>query len=562
MGYVVKHSTSNVSKTRRKGNVTLGVSSEGYSKTSVSGLYNGVPPVEGKHNFVRTSATGDPNFYCVDDTELINFVNSIGGSVSNVADATAYLATQNDIMFTNTIPSDAVTDGLVLELNASNLSSYPGLGNTWYDLSGKGFNSTLTNSPLFNSNGTFQWDGTNDYSLGYFDSNLLNGDYTIEAEFKHQGTSQWEAVWSNNAVTSSWSNSINLAPILTFNGGSYPTTQYQIGHNAVGISPTGVFLDLTSAHMNKWVKVWLTRSGTAISIYAKWSGTNLSTSGTFSAYSITPRFGYVIGRHWYNSGNGGQTFNGEISKIKVYNKVLTNSEILQNYYGGPIVTDGLVLAVYAGNLVSYESGSTTTYSLTGSLSGSLDNGTGYLPDNGGTWDFDGTNDQINFGNQSSLGFTSGVFSVEAWIYIPSSWTAGSQYPNLVSKGAKAGWDTDGWSLFCFRNYGSGTGYAVGIGLRNSGTTNIRVAYNQPTDVWLHVMGTLDGSSIKIYVNGGLQVNQSQTINPASNSSNVLIGRDTQGNSFPGKIANVKTYNKTLSDSEVLQNYNAQKSRFI
>jgi hypothetical protein len=101
MGYVVKHSTSNVNKTRRKGNVALGVSSEGYDKTSVSGFYAGVPPVEGKHNFVRTSATGDPNFYCANDTELINFVNSIGGSVLNALEAKNYLQQQNDIVFTD-----------------------------------------------------------------------------------------------------------------------------------------------------------------------------------------------------------------------------------------------------------------------------------------------------------------------------------------------------------------------------------------------------------------------------------------------------------------------------
>ena len=75
------------------------------------------------------------------------------------------------------------------------------------------------------------------------------------------------------------------------------------------------------------------------------------------------------------------------------------------------------------------------------------------------------------------------------------------------------------------------------------------------------MGTLDGSSIKIYVNGGLQVNQSQTINPASNSSNVLIGRDTQGNSFPGKIAGSRLYNKTLTAEEVAQNYSATKQKY-
>jgi hypothetical protein len=49
-----------------------------------------------------------------------------------------------------------------------------------------------------------------------------------------------------------------------------------------------------------------------------------------------------------------------------------------------------------GNLVSYESGSTTTYSLTGSISGSLINGTGFTNNNGGAWNFDGTDDKTKW----------------------------------------------------------------------------------------------------------------------------------------------------------------------
>ena len=124
MGYVIKHSTSNVNKSRRKGNVAIGVDSDGYNKTSVSGFYAGVPPVEGKHNFVRTSATGDPNFYCVDDTELINFANSIGGSVLTVLEAKNYLLQQSDIIFTDSLPKNKLTDGLRLNLNARIESSF------------------------------------------------------------------------------------------------------------------------------------------------------------------------------------------------------------------------------------------------------------------------------------------------------------------------------------------------------------------------------------------------------------------------------------------------------
>ena len=195
--------------------------------------------------------------------------------------------------------------------------------------------------------------------------------------------------------------------------------------------------------------------------------------------------------------------------------------------------------------------------------GEILNGTTTSNDNTslGALDFDGIDDSVNLGNQADLAFTNGVFSVETWVYYPSSWTGGSQYPNLVSKGAKAGWDTDGWSLFGFRGRGTGTGYSVGIGLRNSGVTNIREVQDLTADTWLHAVGTLDGSNIKIYINGNQELSNSQTINPASNSSDVLIGRDSNVQYFPGKIAKVKIYNKALTASEVLNNFNATKGRF-
>jgi len=197
------------------------------------------------------------------------------------------------------------------------------------DLTG---NSTvdLTNAN-YNSAAQVDFDGTGDYLRGDIDPSHLQGDYTIETVFKHEGTSQWEGVWSNNVTSSNWDNTVTLAPLLTFNGTSYPSTQYQIGHNAAGVSSNGVWLDLTSAHMNRYIHVVLTRSGTTIKIYAKWTGTDLETTGTFSSHSIIPKDNFVVGRHWYNSGNSNQMFNGQIPIVKIYNRALTAAEVKNNF---------------------------------------------------------------------------------------------------------------------------------------------------------------------------------------------------------------------------------------
>lgn len=61
---------------------------------------------------------------------------------------------------------EIVTDGLVLYLDAGNPESYPGTGNTWFDLSTSNVNATLFNGPIFDSQnfGSLDFDGSNDYA--------------------------------------------------------------------------------------------------------------------------------------------------------------------------------------------------------------------------------------------------------------------------------------------------------------------------------------------------------------------------------------------------------------
>ena len=174
-------------------------------------------------------------------------------------------------------------------------------------------------------------------------------------------------------------------------------------------------------------------------------------------------------------------------------------------------------------------------------------------------DFDGTNDYINLGDNSLFDLTDGVGTVEAVIKFPSSWTAGSQYPNIISKGASAGWDTDGWALFGFRDWGGAKSW--GFGMRNGATARITSRTNCAADVYLHVVATIDGTNIKLYENGTLFTTNSQTINPADNNTNVYIGRDPSSQYFPGDIPVAKIYNRALTAAEVKNNYNNYKGRF-
>ena len=179
MANVLKYKTSQPTKRAlRKGNIVLGIGDEGYGPTSTTGYVNGITPPDGGYVVYILSSNNDPAIYVADnDNGLITIANTIGGSVSTVANAKTYLAGRVNTWILDNIPKNIVTDGLVLDLNASNLSSYPESGSNWYDLSGNGNDGTLANGPTFNSNGYITFDGSDDY----INQTLNTGSFTTEA---------------------------------------------------------------------------------------------------------------------------------------------------------------------------------------------------------------------------------------------------------------------------------------------------------------------------------------------------------------------------------------------
>ena len=166
---------------------------------------------------------------------------------------------------------------------------------------------------------------------------------------------------------------------------------------------------------------------------------------------------------------------------------------------------------------------------------------------GACLDFNGTSSFMSAGNQSVFDLVN-EGSVSVWVKIPSSW-AGGTYPNVVSKGAAYGWDTDGWSLYMFQDN------RIGIGFRNGATTNTLDFTNTIKDEWTHIVGTWDGSTMNIYQNGVLKNTRSQTITPATTTVALEIGRG-MSHYFDGLLDDVRIYNRGLSEQEIKNLYEA------
>jgi|TARA_B100000085_G_scaffold217314_1_gene201807 hypothetical protein len=223
-----------------------------------------------------------------------------------------------------------------------------------------------------------------------------------------------------------------------------------------------------------------------------------------------------------------------------------------------IVTDGLVLALDAGNTKSYPGSGTAWTDLIESNNGTLTNGPTFSSDNGGSIVFDGTNDYINFGSVSDVNFGTGDFAVECWFLDDGS---APDYGGLVVNGQSGGSDTTSFQLGK-RGVSGQTNRIEFVRGEASGSYSIYDSTNTiQSNTWTHVIATRIGTTVKLYVNG-VEVDSMTDSGSYSNTAlRVGVNRGA-GIYWSGKISNVKLYKgKGLTETEVAQNYNALKGRY-
>lgn len=100
------------------------------------------------------------------------------------------------------------------------------------------------------------------------------------------------------------------------------------------------------------------------------------------------------------------------------------------------------------------------------------------------------------------------------------------------------------------------------GTANSNGGMVQSTSSIPTNEWIHVVGTYDGSNVKIYINGSLENTKSYTQTPATTDQPLVIGRwygNFNGSYTDGQIDQVRIYSKSLSSTEVTQLYNEDSS---
>ena len=254
--------------------------------------------------------------------------------------------------------------------------------------------------------------------------------------------------------------------------------------------------------------------------------------------------------------------------------------------GESIVREGLVFhldAKYSYNGLWYDMSGSESH-------GDPVNGAKYDSTAGGNILFDGSNDRVNLdvhGQKYATSLTSG-YSFDLWIRFLSHPSTG--YNGFFGIGLRS--DPGGGTKTLFNTFFNGSNRQFSFGSSVVGSSGIALTINDPTicplDEWLNYQGTIipgdsDTSAMRLYKNG-VQVQKNAPFTPSSNHGgtsslfdmttelgsktiHMSIGGDARYNDgtaqrfMNGNVAVAKLYNRELTAAEVLQNYDALKSRF-
>lgn len=210
-----------------------------------------------------------------------------------------------------------IKSGLVLALDAADRNSYIGSGTIWRDMSGNNNNATLISGPAFSSEkgGCIVFDGTNDYAQVENTSLLSEFSQTISLWYKYSAIK-------------------NSAPLVTkTDTGSLYNEGYIAGQDnntmfvTLRLSGVSYSISYNGGQIGVWYNLVFTfASSVALRGYINgvlFQSTNLPLISTLTTQPL--RIGNSVSFAFPDY------FNGAVSNLLIYNRQLSNTEILQNY---------------------------------------------------------------------------------------------------------------------------------------------------------------------------------------------------------------------------------------
>jgi hypothetical protein len=564
----IKYNTNPESLALKKGNFWIGTGDVSKGPTDVTGYWAGItPPLSGYTIYINKASNGPAIYAAQDDNQFVYYSNRLNNtSFTSATQSLSYFSTQTDRMVLNRDYEPLITSGLTLLVDAGFTPSYPRSGTTIYDLGFSGSNGTLTNGPSYSGSngGVLVFDGIDDYlTMGSNGSGLVQGKSALTMGLLFKMTSLADlrgligtlnyGCGANLGMTASNTNLVFYNDTSTCASVSIPITPY--------------------VQTNNWIYAVATFDGNNSTIYG-------IRNGTLSQATLTLKTGSTntFSSSFRIMGNNYSPYftNGECIQAFVYDRALSQSEVVSNYQtliprlvNENIVTSGLVTYLDTGYRGSYPTSGTTWFNLSANgQNGSLVNTPLFSSNYGGAFILDGTNDFFTVSGVP----TGTTYSAFLWFFYDgqTQFAIKGHRTFFATSTFRYQWDdnfstTSASGPFLDFNVASGgINYAVFQSVTPQTPSTL---FNQ----WHCVGFTSDGTTLKNYFNG-VQVGGNVTLTKLfSTDGNLRIAYDgisgigsadyffeTGGLNYIGPFM---IYNRPLSQTEITQNYNAQKSRF-
>jgi len=282
--------------------------------------------------------------------------------------------------------------------------------------------------------------------------------------------------------------------------------------NASGLQQTGSNENALASGV--WNHVVMTYNGSYVSMYV--NGTQLTTNNKLIT-SLSPMTEEAVGIGKYPT--SATPFNGSIDEVGLYNRSLSAAEVLAHYNAGK--------AKYAD------------WNPNGAY--------------GSAMKFDGINDYVNAGNSSSLNLP-GPFTISFW------WARQDSFALFFVKGT---WDDRNY--YAYYQAPAGPGISFSSGSASGASLGTSYFYVPPVGEYHHYTMGYDGNNVVIYVDGAKVASRgvgSQLLKLRPTFP-LYIGTHNPGYVTPleGTLDEFRIWNRSLSNSEVMQNYYSSLSKY-
>jgi len=429
-------------------------------------------------------------------------------------------------------PMPTVRRGLIMNLDASNPSSYAGVGTVWYDISGNNNHVTLFNGVSFSGSGQsgyFYFDGTNDYAFASYSDTVTEGTFVFVGYPDGPQQTYAGLIYDRGSAT----------------GLQYYSSSNFLGYNWNNTFDAGQFSSGLTMPNNAWFMA------TAAVEPAQ---SRLSLNKTF-AYNNVAMASHSYANIYIGSDPGGtRYFKGKVTKALIYDRALNQTEILSLYRQfasqyHTIPQQNLILHLDAGNKDSYSGSGTSWYEISGSGStATLTNSPTFTSTYGGGFVLNGTSQYATVPTASRFDLSTGSATIIAWFK-----TTASGLTNIVSKR-----NGTGFQLHVYNN----NLYADGAGTAGKSSSQI---VNTGKIFCGAVVYDRASSLMRLYINGVEDGNVALPATTLTDVANVNVGYTTFGGSpgyfFNGTIYQVQIYNKALSPKEMRENFELMRSRY-